>query len=170
MSLGDDQAMRRMKAQADALRLGIRCGIFSRGDAIRWADATIAEMACPPTEVVEVAVSTSCDRSAFDGLLDAIPGDADCGASKRILFAHLYKQLLLEPQSLRRVVRTLWNLSSTDLNFSPEERSMALFLDDEYDLAASRAWGSLDQVRREALDLLGPYGGDTLFDSHSVDG
>jgi hypothetical protein len=82
-----------LRPEADALRIGMLAGIYTRADAVTWADLAIAELDKPCGELIDLSTSEGLDASSFAALLGAMPGEADLALTKRILLARLGAKL-----------------------------------------------------------------------------
>jgi len=82
-----------VKPEADALRIGMLAGVFTRADAVAWADLLIGELDKPCGELIDLSTSEGMDGSSFAAALTAIPGEADLELTKRILLARLGAKL-----------------------------------------------------------------------------
>jgi len=82
-----------LRPEADALRIGMLAGIFTRAEAVTWADLAVAELDKPCGELIDLSTSDGLDGSSFAALLGAIPGQADLALTKRILLERLGAKL-----------------------------------------------------------------------------
>jgi hypothetical protein len=53
------------KPEAEALRLGMLAGLFTRADAVAWADNLIGELDKPCNELIDLSTSDGLGRSGF---------------------------------------------------------------------------------------------------------
>ncbi|HEY3450866.1 MAG TPA: hypothetical protein VGK67_31200 [Myxococcales bacterium] len=81
------------KPEAEALRIGMLAGLFTRADAVAWADNLIGELDKPCNELIDLSTSDGLDGSSFAALLSSIPGAADAALTKRILFGRARQKL-----------------------------------------------------------------------------
>ncbi|MGC4120567.1 MAG: hypothetical protein QM765_39510 [Myxococcales bacterium] len=81
------------KPEAEALRIGMLAGLFTRADAVAWADDLIGELDKPCNELIDLSTSDGLDGSSFAALLTSIPGQADAEATKRILLGRARQKL-----------------------------------------------------------------------------
>lgn len=81
------------KPEAEALRIGMLAGLFTRADAVAWADNLIAELDKPCGELIDLSTSEGMDGSSFTALLTSIPGAPDAALTKRILLGRARQKL-----------------------------------------------------------------------------
>ncbi len=81
------------KPEAEALRLGMLAGLFTRADAVAWADNLIGELDKPCNELIDLSTSDGLDGSGFTALLSSIPGAPDAELTKRILLGRVRQRL-----------------------------------------------------------------------------
>ena len=132
-----------LRPEADALRIGMLAGIFTRSDAVTWADLAIAELDKPCGELIDLSTSEGLDGSSFAALLGSIPGEVDLGLTKRILLGRLGAKLA-KGADLASLAPSLAQLAD-----------LVTLTDDEKRLAA-RLSGSTptDELRRDAEKIL----------------
>lgn len=110
------------KVEAEALRIGMLAGIFTRADAVAWADALVGELDKPSSELIDLSCSDGTDGSSFAALLSAIPGQPDPELTKKLLFAKLAKKLAAsDVASIGPCVSQLADLAP----FNAEEKAFA---------------------------------------------
>jgi hypothetical protein len=132
-----------LRPEADALRIGMLAGIFTRGDVVTWADLAIAELDKPCGELIDLSTSEGLDGSSFAALLGSIPGEADLGLTKRILLARLGEKLA-KGADLASLAPSLAQLAEL-VPFTDEEKQLAGRLGPA---------GPADEQKRDAAKLL----------------
>lgn len=81
------------KPEAEAIRIGMLAGLFSREEAIQWADLVIADTDKPCSEVLDLSMGENLDGSSIASLLSAMPGAADAELTKKLLLAKVGARL-----------------------------------------------------------------------------
>jgi len=81
------------KPEAEALRIGMLAGLFTRAEAVAWADDLIGELDKPCNELIDLSTSDGLDGSSFAALLASIPGEADATLTRRILLGRARQKL-----------------------------------------------------------------------------
>jgi hypothetical protein len=116
-------------------------GIFTRADAVTWADTVIGDEDKPCSEVIDLSTSEGLDGSSFAALLRAIPGASDDALTKRILLARLGAKLA-KGGDLAGIQGSLAQLAAL-VSFTDEEKRIGGLLA-----------VPMDEQRREAAKLL----------------
>ncbi|MBI5544123.1 MAG: hypothetical protein HY901_09560 [Deltaproteobacteria bacterium] len=109
------------KPEADAIRIGLLAGLFSKQDAINWADLVIADTDKPCSEVLDLSMGDSLDGSAIASLLSAVPGQADLAFTKQLLLSRVRARLGKGKDQLASAVGALNQLTSL-LSFTDAEK------------------------------------------------
>ena len=110
------------RVDADALRIGMLAGIFTRADAVTWADLMVAELDKPCGALIDLSMSEGMDGSSFSALLSAIPGEEDAALTKKVLLAKVRTKLASgEVADIVPCVAQLEDLVA----FSDEEKAFA---------------------------------------------
>ena len=145
-----------LRPEADALRIGMLAGIFTRADVVTWADLAIAELDKPCEQLIDLSTSENLDGSAFAALLGAIPGQSDLALTKKVLLARLGAKMA-KGAELSAIVPSLAQLGDL-VAFSDEEKKT---------VARLGATAPADELRREAVQFLAAY--DMAGQTHLLD-
>jgi len=134
------------KPEAEALRIGMLAGLFTRADAVAWADTLIGELDKPCSELIDLSCADGLDGSSFAALLGNMPGEADAALTQRILLGRV-RQKLAQTGDLGAVVPCLAQLADL-VKFSDEEKKFS---------ARIVAGPASDALKQEATKFLDAY-------------
>jgi len=134
------------KPEAEALRIGMLAGLFTRADAVRWADELIGELDKPCGQLIDLSTSEGLDGSSFSALLASIPGEADAALTRRILLGRV-RLKLAQSGDLGAVLPSLAQLADL-VPLTDEEKKVASRL---------TAGAPGDALKQEATAFLASY-------------
>ena len=133
-------------------KVGLASGLISKEEVTKWADEIITQEAEPDIFFIELSLIKS--KSEGISYLGSFL-DLDSLANGKAILGLLYKRLK-EGQELERIVRTMYNLKD-EADFTELEKGYIYQIDDGFDLANTKVYGSLDNVRNETTDFLELY-------------
>lgn len=108
--------MASLETAAGMLRFGLRIGLLTTTDAIRWAEAVIATSADPAIEVIELALIPDRRWNDVESALGLISDERDEGSGRLLmaLIAHRVEQGLLE---IREAIGMAYSLANDLLGY-----------------------------------------------------
>lgn len=135
-------------------RLGIETGICTADAAREWALSVIAEMDEPPGEIIEVSWRKPLPQLISD--LNSVRGDVDLETAGRWLLSSLSRSMSSSNSNPRTV---LTGAKQIALCMSGNGRNTELYtlfsaLEDEYDVAETGVFGSVDCCKAELEDVI----------------
>ncbi len=142
-------------------KVGLASSLISKEEVTKWADEIITQEAEPDIFFIELSLIKS--KSEGVSYLGSFL-DSDSLANGKAILGLLYKRLI-EGQELERIVRTMYNLKD-EVDFTELEKGYIYQIDDGFDLANTKVYGSLDIVRNETLDFLALYA-DYSIENHT---
>jgi hypothetical protein len=142
-------------------KAGLASGLISKEEVTKWADEIILLEDEPNIFFIELSLIKS-KNEGISYLGEHL--ESDSLAKGKAILGLLYKRFK-EGQELERIVRTMYNLRD-EADFTELERGYIYQIDDGFDLANSKIYGSLDNVRQETADFLALYSEYTI-ENHS---
>jgi hypothetical protein len=144
-----------MSAEAGVLRCGYEAGYFQKADITRWADRYIAELPEPCIELLDLSMIRETPPSDVVKLLQALESLTPSAIIEaRIGFVGLLRNE--RALSTRAAVRGLFPLAR-EPGTTADQKSEIYSLDDAYDLATARIYGTMEEVEKLLASLVGPY-------------
>ena len=133
-------------------KVGLASGLYSKEEVIKWADFIIMQEEEPDIFFIELSLIKS--KSEGISYLGRFL-ESDSLANGKAVLGLLHKQLK-EGQELDTIVRTMYDLKD-EADFTELEKGYIYQIDGDYDLASTKVYGSLDNVRKETTDFLAIY-------------
>jgi hypothetical protein len=158
--------MATLKADAEALRLGLILGLVHPNRVIAWADRIImADRTVEAPVVLDLALAADRPLAELVSLLGEVPGTVDAAAVGRRLARQLREALAADTLDVVSVARAMYRLLREGYAPDREFESMAYSAHDEVDLALQGIYGTLEEVRTEVAQFLDRYADvdDTLI-------
>lgn len=144
---------RRLKTQAEMMRLLLEYDLCTKADVIAWADREVEEAERPDPDVINVALATSVRIQDLLGLLRAIPGECEVAKARAVLLEKLAVKLRANPDKISDVIRTMLRIALC--GDAPGDRAtnrMRAF-ENDYELAVHTG-RNIEDLRREILEFL----------------
>ncbi len=139
---------------AEYFRLGIQFGVVKPELAITWAEAAIACNADCPLEMIDVAWSKGL-LSTMDAL-QTIPGDRNKALAGHWLLGTLRHTLSPNANEISLPIQRAKCIAQA-AEFGDEVFAQFDQLEDIFELAQRRIYGSVEQCRDDLLDALADY-------------
>jgi hypothetical protein len=141
------------------LALGFELGLYSRADVAEWLTQAVERVDALSGPLLELTTLKGKHDVDIVNLLYQLGPARRPAERARDRFGVLYELLTTDGVSLGDAVKQMYRIALEDL--SPEDEGGEYFaclaLDDRYDLASGGIYGTLDDVRREAVDFLERY-------------
>ena len=122
-----------LREDAEVLQLGLRAGVLSTADVVRWADRVLAEHPVAAGPFFELAVATPALGAArLSTLLGDVPGRAEPVAVGRRFLGLLLAWYDRQPTAGPQIARMLGGLATDGLLASEEFGAEPYFLDEYF--------------------------------------
>ena len=150
--------METLKAEAEALRVGLLVGLVDRDRIVAWADSAILADRAPEAPVVlDLALAGHKPVAEIVSLLSQVPGEVDQSVVGRRLAGQLRERFARGTLDVVGVARAMYRLLREGYAPDDEFESMAYVADDRVDLALEGVYGTLDDVSAEVAEFLERY-------------
>lgn len=150
--------MRTLKADAEALRLGLIVGLVHPNQVVAWADGIImANRAVEAPVVLDLTLAADRPLAELVSFLGEVPGTVDAAAVGRRVAKQLREGLAVGTLDVIEVARAMYRLLREGYAPDREFENMAYSADDEVDLALEGTYGTLEDVRTELTQFLDRY-------------
>ncbi len=167
LTFGEEMKTPHSTAASD-FKLLLEAGVIDRGEIVRWADEILLTEDYDDN-IAEISLSSGKTNEELGALLGEIAiTNTDWDRIRRML-GRMHTALEAEPARLHEFtsyLERLWILHDYTL---PADLSFVVGIDDEYQLAESGQYGSVDEIRRQLLEGLARFRNqDTEQDVSSV--
>jgi len=142
---------------AEAYHRALEFGIADVSEVDTWVDSVIVAEPRPAFAFIE-ASSAGGEPGALLAALREVPGVADAGARRRLIFGIMSRALDRDPCAIKRIVRALYSMALDGDVPDPDGEQWMWSLDDALDLAEQGIYGHKDDVRRDLVQFLRQYG------------
>jgi hypothetical protein len=158
------------KFEAESLRIALICGCVSKDEIINWADKIILENDKVDYVFIEISLSGKKPIQDIVSLLFQISNKHEHFNACRRVLGRMSFARETEPQSLRRFASGLYQIVIENYYELPSDLIFLMGIDDEYALADSGTYGTIDEVDKRFIEALNSFRNEhsTLPDWYSA--
>ena len=142
---------------AEAYLRALEFGLADIGEVAAWVDRVMLAEAQPAFAFIE-ASSAGGDPVALLSALRDVPGVADDGLRRCLVFGLMAQALDREPAAIELITHALYQMAMGGDAPAPDAQVRMERLDDALALARQGIYGREEDVRRELAQLLAEYG------------
>ncbi|GGK80598.1 hypothetical protein GCM10011405_30450 [Rufibacter glacialis] len=143
-------------------KVGLASGLIKREEATAWADGIILREPEPDILFIELSLAKTTDE-AVTLLGECLRSEAPVNGM--VLLGLLHRSLM-EGEDLGVIVRTMYGVMDV-AEFTELERGYIYQLNDGYDLASEKIWGTIPKVRQDMEEFLSVYS-DFTWQNHGL--
>lgn len=158
------------KFEAESLRIALICGCVSKDEIINWADKIILENDEVDYIFIEISLSATKHIQDIESFLFQISNKHEHFNACRRVLGRMSFACETEPQSLRRFASGLYQIAIENYYELPSDLIFIMSIDDEYGLAVSGIYGTIDEVDKGFIEELNNFRSEhsTLPDWYSA--
>lgn len=145
------------KFEAESLRIALICGCVSKEEIINWADKIIQENDKVDYIFIEISLSGKKPIQDIESLLFQISNKHEHFNACRRVLGRMSFACETEPQSLRRSAAGLYQIVIENSYELPSDLIFLIDIDDEYALADSGTYGTIDEVDKRFIEALNSF-------------
>jgi hypothetical protein len=146
-----------LKTDAESFKIGLIAGVYEVSDVIRWADSEIVRLDKPPLVLIDLAMMSKARGVEVINQLDLIPGEVDKTQAIQKFLGQMYFVLMEDSSKGFEFARGLYRLY-VELDYKVAENfHFMAFMDDSYESAIHKIWGTEEEVYEEFLEFLKPF-------------
>lgn len=149
-----------LQNELEKSRIGLSIGLISQKEFIQWVDEQIAKLDAPPYCLIDIAYNSLVPQERLVKIVynilteDFHRADMNYKQIKSNLFSILRQSYLRSEINLEKGVSTLFQMLSCFFSDHDDFYNM-ISLSDMYELAKNKIYGSLEDVERRFLELIG---------------
>ena len=133
------------------------CGCVSKDEIINWADKIILENDKADYIFIEISLSAKKHIKDIESFLNQISNKHEHFNACRRVLGRMSFACETKPQSLRRFARGLYQIVIENYYKLPSDLIFLMSIDDEYALAASGTYGTIDGVDKRFIEDLNSF-------------
>ena len=145
------------KFEAESLRIALICGCVSKAEIINWADKIILENEKLDYIFIEISCSGKKPVQDIESLLRQISNKHEHFNACRRVLGRMSFACETGSQSLRRFATGLYQVVIENSYELPSDLIFLIDIDDEYALAASGTYGTIDEVDKRFIEALNSF-------------
>lgn len=130
---------------AEVMRLRLLAGLVSVADVVKWVDCLIAQRDRPDEGLINLSLSGNAHPQDVLSLLSPLTDGADRHAAIRTLLGEMFQVVNHERQRARGLAEALYQLAIENNYEFPKDLQFINGIDDEFCLATSGIYKTLDQ-------------------------
>jgi hypothetical protein len=142
------------KEQVEILRILLEGGFIKIEDVVSWADSIIAREANPDIEIIEIALSSKSTFTDFLTRIRNVKGEFNQEIVVRKALKEVYELLERKPELGSKVAGWLYHLMTKGKIIQNEFGDEPYALDDAFELAQKKIWGTEEEALRRVKDYL----------------
>jgi len=138
-------------------RVGLAVGLIDKSEVTKWADGIIMSEEEPDLFFIDLSLAKSKNEA-----ISIISENVEAGTPinwKAVL--GLLQQRMAEGQELKFIVKAMYHLLD-EAELSELERDYIYTIEDFFEMANTKVYGSLDSIRQQTADFLSLYKDYTL--------
>jgi hypothetical protein len=151
--------MDEIKNDAESLRLSLQAGLIQPSEVIAWADAQIAASDIPQSALIDVSLAGSKSPAEIERALSNIEGWFDDATIALATFRKMAMAIERKPVLARNAAKLLCKMAKKGIVPSREAESAMFGLDEDFYLAESGTYRTVDDVRRDLVAFLKKWAG-----------
>lgn len=145
------------KFEAESLRIALICGCVSKDEIISWVDKIILENEKVDYIFIEISCSGKKPIQDIESLLFQISNKHEHFNACRRVLGRMAFVCDTEPQSLRRFASGLYQIVIENYYELPSDLIFLTGIDEEYALADSGTYGTIDEVDKRFIEALNNF-------------